>query len=147
MHQAAANCIGSAVLLLGIAWAWYLTGQFEQAAARYYPYAVLAFTAIVGLLWLLRSVHRWRSAGATQAGEEGNGALGSRAGYVLLAGTVVYGVLVVQVGYVLPSIAYIAATALALGGRRWLSIGIVAILFPLAIYLGLVYGFYRPLPF
>jgi len=34
-----------------------------------------------------------------------------------------------------------------LGGRSWLTIGAVAILFPFAIYGFLVYGFDRPLPF
>lgn len=146
MNHASANILGSGILLVGVAYAWFLTGSFEQDAAKNYPYAILAFTGIVAALWLGRSIMRLRS--PKVAGVDGDArGLGSLGGYLVLAGTLIYGTVVVYVGYVLPTLIYIAVAAYFLGGRNWLLMGIVAVLFPCAIYYFLVFGFDRPLPF
>ena len=144
MNRAAANIFGATVLLLGVVYAWFLTGDFEQDPAKRYPYAVLAFTGIVAGLWLIRSVARLRAGRGAGTGEP---ALGTVGGYIALAGTLLYGGLVVYFGYVVPSVIYLAVAAYFLGGRRWGLIGSTAVLFPLAIYAFLVHGFDRPLPF
>ncbi|MEX2617138.1 MAG: tripartite tricarboxylate transporter TctB family protein [Alphaproteobacteria bacterium] len=144
MNRAVANIFGAGVLLVGVAYAWMLTGDFEQDAAKNYPYAVLAFTGVVATLWLFRSIARLRAGRGTGSGEP---ALGTIGGYAALAGTLLYGGLVVYFGYVVPSVIYLAVAAYFLGGRRWGLIGAIAVLFPLALYTFLVYGFDRPLPF
>lgn len=147
MSHAAANVLGSGMLLLGVAYALLITGDFDQDAAKNYPYAILGFTGIVTVLWLVRSVMRLlRRSGGDAAGADEPG-LGTVGGYLVLAGTLLFGAVVVNVGYVLPSVAYIGLSAYFLGGRRWILIGAVAILFPFAIYAFLVHGFDRPLPF
>lgn len=152
MNLAVANILGAGVLLLGVAYAWVLTGDFAQAAAKNYPYAILAFTGVVAALWLIRSLRGLRGTSGADAadGETGGvdtGAIGGIGGYLVLAGTLLYGTIVVYVGYVVPTLIYIAVAAYFLGGRRWLLIGAVAVLFPFAIYFFLVHGFNRPLPF
>lgn len=144
MNRAVANIFGAGVLLVGVAYAWLLTGDFEQDAAKNYPYAVLAFTGVAAALWLFRSIARLRAGHGTGSGKP---ALGTIGGYAALAGTLLYGGLVVYFGYVVPSVIYLAVGAFFLGGRRWGLIGATAILFPLALYTFLVYGFDRPLPF
>ena len=147
MSHAAANILGAGVLLLGVAYAWLLTGDFEQEAARNYPYAVLAFTGVVLTVWLGRSIRRLKAGIAERQADDASGGLGSIGGYLVLGGTLIYGALVVYFGYVVPTLIYLAVMAYFLGGRNWLTIGAVAVLFPFAIYGFLVYGFDRPLPF
>jgi hypothetical protein len=146
MSRASANVLGSGILLLGVLYALLITGDFDQEAARNYPYGILGFTGIVTVLWLIRSIVRMRRAGGQDESAD-EPALGTVGGYLVLAGTLLYGAVVVFVGYVLPTVAYIALTAYFLGGRRWVLIGAVAVLFPVAIYAFLVHGFDRPLPF
>ena len=146
MSRASANVLGSGILLLGVLYALLITGDFDQDAAKNYPYGILGFTGIVTVLWLVRSVARLRRTGGNDETTD-EPALGTVGGYLVLAGTLLYGAVVVFVGYVVPTVLYIALTAYFLGGRRWLLVGSIAAVFPFAIYAFLVHGFDRPLPF
>jgi hypothetical protein len=140
-NHAGANVLGAAVLFLAVAFACWLTGDFAQDRAKYYPYTILGLTGGLTALWLVRSVWRLRA----RRGEAGLSE--TVGGWLILGVTMLYGVAVVTVGYVVPSMVYMAATAYLLRGRRHLLILTCSVLLPLALYYGLSVGFDRPMPF
>jgi hypothetical protein len=146
MTHAGANIAGATLLLLAVAFAWHVTGDFRRGSA-FFPYIVLALLGVCGALWLARSVVAFRTGRRGGAGEAAATWLGRLGGTVVLALTLIYGVVVVKVGYVYPSIAYLFVLALVLGGRRYVLISLVAVGFPLGVYYFLSAGLDRPLPF
>ena len=145
MNRASANVLWAAVLLLGIAFAWHVTGQFKQDAAKGYPYAILGFTGILTAMWLVRSVVRMVA--LNRSGEADTPLFDSAGAILVLAATVVYGIVVVSVGYVIPTVVYMVLVAVILRGRRWLLIAGVSAFFPFTLYFLLTTVLGRPLPF
>lgn len=150
MFRAIASIVGAATLILCVAFAWYLTGDFRRGSG-FFPYIVLTLIGFTSLLWLARSFGELRAGPVPAQGEAEadlpQESLGTLGGYAVLAMTVVYGSAVVMVGYVIPSMIFMACLALFLRGRRFIVIALVSVIFPLSIYYLLTAGFQRPLPF
>lgn len=150
MVRAIASIVGATTLILGVAFAWYLTGDFRRGSG-FFPYIVLALIGITSLLWLARSFGELRvepaAAPAVDLDEGSQESLGTLGGYAVLAMSVVYGTAVVTIGYVIPSMVFMFCLALFLRGRRVVLITLISLLFPLAIYYLLTAAFQRPLPF
>ncbi|WP_108663220.1 tripartite tricarboxylate transporter TctB family protein [Acuticoccus kandeliae] len=133
--------IAAALGFLGLAAAGWWASAALPPDPRMMPRLVLALIALASAFWLFRLLRAARP--APEPAEPVAEALKMPAVFAL---TGVYAVLVVSVGFFIPTLAYIVLMARLLGERRWVASIAAAIGFAIVAYLLFVVLFERPVP-
>jgi hypothetical protein len=118
------------------------TGRFPGGIGPgFYPFWAAAVMAVGGLIVIFRTARTEASTGAVFESREGVGALLKLVGPMLVATAAM-----TWLGFYLVTCLYMGFFARSIGRYRWLWVALIAIAFPVAIYLVFELGFRVRLP-